>query len=464
MLSLERRYLLATIALLLVISAVFYGSFVDNFFVYDDFAIMEHVLRGPAVVLQGYNYILRLVTNAVHWPLYYGFGLNPLGYNLFCIALNTLNAILLLFLIRMLFNNLFYAAVTAILFVGSSVGCDAIFWKAAYGTPLNLAFYLLTLMAYLRFRKEGQKGYLILAVFLYVLAILSKEEAASLPFVILLIELLVLRSSFNLSLIRKTIPYGVVIILYLLINYILIYHVFKGESELVKHSSLRPLHTVLSSWTVFFIPPQGGLAGQLPAMFFTGLFLLAALVFTRDRRLMLFAIAWVFVSFLPQSLSSLSQFEPKYIFNSISRHLYLPSVGACMVLAAVLVQLQERLRPHYGRSLVVVAVAALLYFNYGRIQQRGQEWAAEGRPVKAFLAQIGKILPAFPDNSRFYVENSPTGRAYMQLAMRAYYENPTLWWIVNPDKYVIKPGEPVFLIDCNWYTQDDVRLVVQRLN
>ena len=464
MLSLERRYILVTIAIIIGITAVCYGRFLDNYFVYDDFAIMEHVIRGPAAVLQGYNYILRLVANAIHWPLYYGFGLNPLGYNLFCIALNALNAITLFFLVRMLFGDQLLAALSAILFAGSSVGCDAIFWKAAYATPLNLSFYLFTLIAYFRFRREGRTGYFWVSLALFVCAILSKEEAASLPFVIILIEVLVLRSRLDVSLIRKTVPYGVVIILYLLANYILIYHIFKGQSELVKHSSFRPLHSLISSWAAFFIPPQGRLDGQAPAMIVTGLAILAALIFSKDRRLIFFALGWIFVTFLPQSLSSLSQFEPKYIFNSISRHLYLPSVGVSLFIAAVLVQLRSRLRPVICKAVVVLAVIALLYFNYERIQSRGSEWAADGRPVKAYLAAIGKVMKTFPDNSHIYVDNAPTGRAYVQLAMRAYYRNPTLWWIAEPDRYVIKPNEPAFLIRCFWDMQENVWLTVNRLD
>jgi hypothetical protein len=464
MLSLERRYLFATIAIIIGITAICYGRFIDNYFAYDDFAIMEHVIRGPAAVLQGYNYILRLVANAIHWPLYYGFGLKPLGYNLFCIGLNALNAIILFFLVRMLFGNHVLASLSAILFAASSVGCDAIFWKAAYATPLNLAFYMLTLIAYLRFRREGNQRYFYLSIVLFILAILSKEEAASLPFVILLIELLILKVPCDWSLVRKTIPYGVVIILYLLANYIMIYHIFKGESELVRHSSFRPLHTLFSSLTVFFLPPQGRLDGRVSAMVASGIFMVTALIFTRDRRLLLFAIGWVFVTFLPQSLSSLSQFEPKYIFNSISRHLYLPSAGAALVIAAVLVQLRDRFGPLLGRFVVAVAVTGLLYVNYERIQKRGSEWAVEGRPVKAFLAEIGKEIATFPENTHFYVEDAPTGRAYVQQAMRAYYRNATLWWIAEPDKYMIKPNEPVFLISCFWRSRDEVKLQIKRLN
>jgi len=84
--------------------------------------------------------------------------------------------------------------------------------------------------------------------------------------------------------------------------------------------------------------------------------------------------------------------------------------------------------------------------------------------VKAYLAAIGTVMKSFPDNSHFYVEDAPTGRAYMQLAMRAFYQNPTLFWIANPDRYMITPNEPAYLIRCFWDVQDNVQVTVHRVN
>ena len=411
------------VGIILVIVA-FYARFVNNYFAYDDFVLMEHVLHGPAKVLRGYNNILRVVANLFFWPLSWFSWFDPLGFNLFSIGLLCLNALLLFFFARQLIGSQTQAALCALMFAGSSVGCDAIFWKAAYATQLNLFFYLATLMAYHRYRTTGRTVLYGVSTGIFLLAMLSKEEAASIPFLIILMELLILRSRLDWQVIRRTVPYAAIIVLYMVVNYILIYHLFKGESELVKHSAFRPLHTLLSPWTVFFISPEGRITGTGLATVATGIALAAALLFTRDRRVMLFGIGWVFFAFLPQSFSSLSEYDPKYIFNSISRHLYLPSVGASIVVSSLLMQLRERLP--FGRIAVIVLIAGHLLFHYGRVQERGRQWGEEGVPVKAYYEELAKVLPRIPPNTHFYINSPPTGRAYMQLSMRTFSANASL--------------------------------------
>lgn len=460
----RKDYLLATgtLVLILMVIAINYGSFLHNYFAFDDAIIMEHVLHGAVKVLRGYHNILRVVANLFFWPLSYFSWFNPLGFNLFSIALLFINAITLFFFVRLLSADDKYAALTAILFAGSSVGCDAVFWKAAFATQLNLCFYLFTLIAYVRFRQDGSKRYYLFSIVLFLFAMLSKEEAASLPFVIVLLELLIFRTGFNWKAIRPTLPYGVIIIVYIVINYILIYHVFREQSELVRHSSIRPLHTLLNPWTVFFISPQGFLNGHTTARVLTAVGLTTALLLTKDRRLLLFGIGWVFFTFLPQSISSLSEFEPKYIFNSISRHLYLPSVGASLVLSALLIQVRERVP--LGKYVMILAVIGHLTFQYGRVQKRGAEWAEVALPLKTYLEELGRTVPRMPPNTHFFVESPPTGRAYMQLSMRAFYRDPTLEWIVNPETYRFVPNVPVYFIQCFWLSPENVKLRADRLN
>jgi hypothetical protein len=67
-----------------------------------------------------------------------------------------------------------------------------------------------------------------------------------------------------------------------------------------------------------------------------------------------------------------------------------------------------------------------------------------------YLAELGKIMPAFPPDSFVYVNNPPTGRAYVQQSMRAFYRNPAITWIKTPEKYRRKPGERAFLINIDW--------------
>ena len=446
------------------ISVVFFWPFRNNFFIFDDFFIIESLLHGPVAVIRGFNNIFRLVSSCFQWILFWFSGHDPFGYSMFSLTLYASNGVLFYFLCKELLDNSRVALLAALLFASSAVGCDAVIWKAAYATLLSATFYLLTLLAYVHFRKNGATAYYRASIVLFLLALLSKEESASLPFIILAMEMLCFRSKLEWSLIKRVIPYAVLIAVYILVNYVIIYHLIKGNSELVKHSGFRPLHTLLAPWTAFFIAPDGHLAASDIRNYLAALLIPVALAVSNNRRHFLFALAWLFLAFLPQSLSTLSQFEPKYLFNSISRHLYFPSAGAALALALLL----ERVRALLPTKAYVAVCAAFLTvyigFNYSRVQQRGNTWAEEALPNKTFLTEIKKILPELPPNTHVLVIDPPTGRHYMQLSLRAFYMNKDIAWIVDPEKFVAQPGMTVYLISCLWLSPSEVKLDVNRIN
>jgi hypothetical protein len=448
---------LALLTVVSVVTAVYYGPFIDNFFTYDDFGVIERVLVGPKAVLLGYNYILRIVANSVWLPLYHFFGFDPRGFNLFSIVLHLLNALLVYFMVVRLFADRGVAVISAAFFAATAVGADAILWRAANSTLLNLFFYLLTLTAYVEYRRNGQRRYYLGALLLFVLAVLSKEESASLPFVAALFEVLFFGGFKDFKgIVRRTLPFAAIVIINVIVNYLILYQFLHVKSELVTHSAFRPLHSLFSSWAVFFLAPDGHLKMNDPRIYATAIILPALLFWVKDRRLMLFGLGWVFLSFLPQSLSSLSQFEPKYIFNSVSRHMYLPSVGAAFCYAVVLRDVWQRWGKAIGYLLSVVVFALFIWHNYGSMNSRGKAWAEDGKPVKVFLTAMKERVPQFPQDTWFFALNGPTGRAYMQQSLRAFYKNPTITWIVDPMKYVQQPGQTALLLDVHWASLDKI--------
>ncbi|WP_160295194.1 glycosyltransferase family 39 protein [Geobacter sp. OR-1] len=448
---------LAVLAVVSAVIAAYFGPFIDNFFTYDDFGVIEHVLSGPKAVLLGYNYILRIVANGVWVPLHYFSGLDPRGYNLFSITLHLLNALLVYLMVTRLFSDRMLAAVTAAFFAATAVGVDAILWRAANSTPLNLFFYLLTLTVYVEYRRNGNRGYYFAAIALFVFAVLSKEESASLPLVAALFEVLFFGgfSDFK-GIVRRLLPFVAIVIANVVANYIIIYQILHVDSELVRHSSFRPLHSLFSGWAVFFLQPDGRLKMNDPRIYATAVILPILLFWVKDRRLMLFGLGWIFLSFLPQSLSSLSQFEPKYIFNSVSRHMYLPSVGAAFCYAVVLKDVWTRWGRLVGTISVAIVFSLFVWHNHGMMMTRGTAWAADGEPVRTFLAALKTKVTQFPPNTWFFAVNGPTGRAYMQQSLRAFYGNPTITWIVDPMKYVQQPGQTAILMDVTWLETDRI--------
>jgi hypothetical protein len=451
------------LAAVTLLTCAFFGRFTGNFFAYDDFGLLELAAKGPGAIMLGYNYTLRFVNNVVWIPLHFLSGNNPLGYNLFSMVLWPLNAVLLYRFLQRLLGSSALAALAGLIFCASAVGSDAVFWRAASGTLLNTTFYLLTLHAYTIFRQTGAPGKWRLSVLCFILAMFSKEEAASLPLVIILLELLYFNGAADLKgVARRVSVFGSIIVASVALNYLVIYRLLQVQSELAHVFKLRPLHSLFSGWTVFFLRPEGSFAWSDPGIYLAAAVLLPGLFLVRDRRLLLFGLGWVFLSFLPQSLSGMSQFQPNDVISlSLSRHLYLPSAGAAICYTALLAGIAERFP---ARVAVSAGVFFLLFFvlvNYQRVAARGSQWAAIGDPMQRFLAKMKKVQPQLPPRAQVFVVNTPTGRAFIQQGLRVFYQNPTITYILNPQNFLPDPGKPAFLITCHALADGDMRVQLE---
>lgn len=451
------------VAQAILVTAAFFGPYLGNFFAFDDFAILEHIQQGPKAVLLGYNYILRFVANASAWPVYAVSGFDPLGYNLFAAILWCINAILFYRFLNRLLGDRWHAFVAATIFVASTVGIDAAFWKAANSTLLNLTFYLLTLHAYVVFRQTGNRRQWWLSLLWFAMAVFSKEEAASLPFVVLLLELF----WFDGMREKKAVALRLaalcsVVVFYVLLNYVVTYQIFGAQAEVARYSAFRPLRSLFTGWTAFSLTPDSRWGTNDPRLYLTCLLVPLSFLLVKDRRLLILGYAWVFFTFLPQSLSTLTQLEPRYLCNSLSRHLYLPSAGAAIVYAALLMRLRDRFSSRVAAGIIGLCLAGFVGFNLWQAQVRGRAWQQEGEGMERFLTALMKEVPQFPPHTFLYVNNAPAGRAFVQQALRAFYRNPSITWINDPNSYRRKPGESALLIDTLWQEVGSVRFAFYR--
>jgi len=436
--------------LALGISFLLFARFIDNFFCYDDFRYIENNFHDLVRILLGYN-ALRVVSNVVWAPMYGLFGFNPVGYTLVNITLYALNAVLVFYFIQVVFKNRTVAFFSGLFFVLSAVGSDVIFWKCVINSLLCLCFYLLTLITYVRFRESGNRKFLLLSLGCYCFAMFSKEEAASLPAIILMLEFLFLSGGLlNRNVWMRILPYCGIIVTYLLLNKVVFSWLALAPAELAKLYQIRPLYSLVGGFCAFFLSPSGVLRDINPLAWFAGIAVPASLFLVKDKKLLLLVLGWVIFTFVPQSLSSLGQFEPKYLANSIGRYLYIVSIGPALMYAALLADLKERLNRKTFCLVAVLIIATFGWINYENVQQRGQQWKSEAAPIALYLSTLRNFMPSFPPNSYVYVDYPPTGRAYVQQSMRAYYRTPSITWIMDPQSFRCKPGDRAFLINVFW--------------
>ncbi|MGC2423662.1 MAG: hypothetical protein WA666_04835 [Nitrospirota bacterium] len=431
------------------VALIYYGPFLNNFFILDDYKYIENIFRGPLDVILGYNSI-RVISNSIWWPLYSIFGFDPFIFNLFSIVLYSANAVLLYLLLSTLLKDRGYALLGGAFFLLNAVGCDAVFWKAASGGLLSLFFCLLTLYNYVTYRQKGAGFHGVLAVLFFIFAMFSKEDAASLPFIIILIELLYFDGlKDKKAVLTRAAPYIAVVMFYMVTAYLLRSHI-----DNAKFFKPRPLYALFGGWTVFFLNPRGFLTMSDPRIYLTGAGIVLSFFWVKDKKVLFLGYGWILLSFLPQSLTSLGEFQPRYIITSISRYLYIPSVGSSLIFAAVLLRLREMLS---ARAFVIAAAVSLALFagiNNGEVEERGAQWRKLSEPAKPFLAALKQEMPDFPPDSHVYVINGPIPRSYMQQALRGFYKRTDISWIFNPEKYTTMPGESAFVIMCDWKKND----------
>lgn len=438
---------------------LYFGPFVNNFFAWDDFKYIENILYGSSAVIFGYD-SLRVIANIIWLPLFLITGLDPLGYNLFSICLYFLNSLVLYQLILRLFKDEMFSFLAGILFVFSSVGADAVFWKSANSTLLNLFFYLLSLYAYVTYRQRNEKKYFTYSLLLFLFAMLSKEEAASLPLIILAAEALFFKGFENKAMLTKTvIPYFIIILAYIMATYAFnyLFHIQVGHTAGFR---FKPLYSLFGGGMVFFISPEGYLNISDISIYFTAAFIVITFIFVKDRRLLIFGYLWVFFTFLPQSLSGAVVFDFRggFNFGSVSRYLYLPSVGSSIIFAAVISNFRDRLPQRIYIPTLCLLLFLFVSINYNRVHVRGEGWRFFSQSMERFLYSLKDVQPTFPENSYVHVVNKPTKQAFIQQSLRAFYKNSKIYWTDNLDGSNLKKNDSLFVIFHNWTSERAVNV------
>lgn len=109
------------------------------------------------------------------------------GVNVF---FHILNACLLYFFLRRLPLKRGVAELTSAFFAFHPMSVEAVAWIAGRKDVLYVFFYLLALLSYLSYRKEKRWGYFLLSVFFALCSSLSKVQAVTLPFALVLTDYL----------------------------------------------------------------------------------------------------------------------------------------------------------------------------------------------------------------------------------------------------------------------------------
>jgi len=198
MISPDRRRLAAIGAVLVVGTFVIYLQVRDfQFLAYDDYHYIQgnpHVeggLSGDAIAWA------FTATHASNWhPITWlshmvdveVFGLDAGKHHLVNVVLHAVNAVLLLFLLFQMTGSPWKSGFAAALFAMHPLHVESVAWVSQRKDVLCALFCLLSLRAYVGYATRGGIGRYLGSLAFFVLALLSKPMAVTLPLVFLLLE------------------------------------------------------------------------------------------------------------------------------------------------------------------------------------------------------------------------------------------------------------------------------------
>lgn len=450
-LNMIKKYKLHLLILLglIIINLAFFAINLNDFFLSDDFDWIYSTKTSRHSLLdyfsanyfgeQGVGGSYRPMFNLVFSLAYNLFGLNPLGYHL----INLIFHIGVCFLIYLLVLSLFkgykqknqpsadkIAILAALFFAILPNHSEAVIWIAAIGDPLSAFFYLLAFYLYILFRKKEKLYYLIISILSFIIALLTKELAITLPLLILVWELyegISQNKIFLREIINRIIGYFAVLLFYLLARYWaigLFFGYYAEETFRINLAEIFKMLVALLTNLFFYGDLRILLTDYFMAnkLFFILLLILIVslilLILRKYKFKAVFLLDFYIILILPVLPLAYSHFS-----NEGERYNYLPSVVFCILLSLLIWQIKK---DKFLRNIMIIGL--IVYFSVSLIN-KNYNWHLAGQltekiikqdfPQTVNLNEQDKTLLfiSLPDN----LEGAQVFRNAIDLAIRLYY-------------------------------------------
>lgn len=135
--------------------------------------------------VMGNYHPLTMLTFAIEYQL---FGLNETGYHMVNLLLHLMIVILVFYAILLLSDKPGVALVASLLFGIHPMHVESVAWAAELKDLLYTFFFLASYILYLKYLKDRNRKFYVLALLLFLVSLLSKAMAASLPAVLILTD------------------------------------------------------------------------------------------------------------------------------------------------------------------------------------------------------------------------------------------------------------------------------------
>jgi hypothetical protein len=416
----------------------------NDFFVSDDFDWLYLTKTSPSNPLTyfGSNYFgqigqggsYRPMVNLIFWLNWQIGGLNPIPYHL----TNLLFHIGVCFLLYLLALRLFeqsdkkqkIAILAAVFFSLLPNHSEAVIWIAAVADPMASFFYLLAFYLYLIWRQQKKKICFIISLLSFIIALLTKELAITLPVIIFIWEFYeaIDKKKFRWQdIILKPLTYWLLLIGYFIVRFLTIGLTFGYYAETRFRLDLAKIFKMFVSLTtdLFF---YGKLRVALTDFFMANK-LLYGLIFFIIVGLIIYSLreykfkaALLIDSYLFLILPVLL-LAYNYFNDEGERYNYLPSVMFCILLSLLVWQIKK------DKVKKIILLFGLLFYFAILLINKNYTWQLASQITKkTILTDLPQIVDlqksdqhllfiGLPDN----LDGAQVWRNAITLAIKLYY-------------------------------------------
>jgi Dolichyl-phosphate-mannose-protein mannosyltransferase len=401
---------LMALPLLLAVTVLVHAPALRAFFAQDDITFLSRA-RGLEPEMWT---LVRFLSGALRWRVMNAFfGLHPLPYHALNLALHLGCVTLVYFAGRKLLGGRGAAFAAALLFGVSSIAFTPLHWATGMGEILVTLFALAALLTHRRARERESRGWAWLTAACVLGALLSKESAVVLPLILLVADS---RLGDFAPRPRSLLPSALVTLGFVAAFVVSLDHAeyLGGEAYAM---TLSPVFIAqnLATYLRWLIQPQvpvrDAIAAMRPDALLPGLAVAVSLavalwvVRRSARRPEEVGGAWLLLFLAPV----LPLTHHTYLY-----YLYLPSVGACWLVAGLAQRLVRRVGAP-GLALAVIALVGCVAIEFNSVRARERAMTGdfpadrtvrESTMLAHAMATLDSVAPA-PGISVGFVNPAP---------------------------------------------------------
>ena len=424
-------------ALLFVIEWFLYFRHAAHFFQGDSVFLLYHRPQSFIDLLQQFirlhasGWYRPLANDVFEYALYPFFGINPIAYRIPVYAFFIGNTIAVYALALAVTRRELVAVIATCFLAIHSVGGLVTYDLGFLPDLMYGFFYLLAVLAYVRYLERGSKPALAASLAFFVASLTSKEAAVTLPGVLVVLYFVVNPKPGSLparvvSAFKACSAHILLMVVYLAFvlgylnvqNFSAIASVERPRDQDAAGYRLALDDTVLKNadlaltWAMNIPRGYMGEARQLtPGMLtFLKVFRIVLAVSTvflligRDRMKAIFGISWFYLALVP-SLPLVDHLLPNYLL--------LPLAGLSIVVGMAFTQLYDaarrlrRLAPAAAPALVAIFAAMLYVCNHGIQNDIRENYLLGGSAgvAAASLKDLKRLYPTLPPDVTLFFED-----------------------------------------------------------